>query len=116
LRGEFLKLVEAAQRLTGEPVGMLPPAWRVETAARVVQASQFQPATQLRCPVEPSWSGQLASRFKRSFSSLTTTHIFLLGAFAGVAAAIGALAVGVRLGQCRVRPAEVAATKACLAK
>ncbi len=97
LRGEFLKLVEMAQRLSGEPLGVLPPQWRVENHATLVRTSQFVPATQLRCPVEPSLSGQLSARLRNWWSSLPLTHVFLLGIFAGVAAAVGALVIGVRL-------------------
>ena len=103
LRGEFLKLVEAAQRLSGEPLGMLPPQWRVEHRAELVRTEQFVPTTQLRCPVEPTLSGQISARLRNWWSSLPITQVFLLGIFAGVAAAALASASGVRLAAWQAR-------------
>ncbi len=103
LRGEFLKLVEAAQRLAGEPLSLLPPPqWRREQTAFVKAVNGMAP-TAMRCAVEPSWSGQLTARLRNWWSSLPMTHVFLLGIFAGVAAAVGALAVGVRLAAWQAR-------------
>jgi len=85
LRAEFLKLVEAAKRLSGEPIGMAP-LWLPTQRTALVCGT-----------VEASLAGQFTARLRNWWSSLPIGHVFLLGILAGVAAAIGALVVGVRL-------------------
>jgi hypothetical protein len=91
LRAEFLRLVEAAKRLSGEPVGMAP-LWLPSQRTALVCGT-----------VEPSPAGEFAASLRNWWSSLPIEHVFLLGILAGVAAAIGALVVGVRLAHWRAR-------------
>jgi hypothetical protein len=90
LRGEFLELVRAAQRLSGEPVSVVPiyqpPV--VIGAPRVI----VQPVAASR-PRQPSVFGSLRLWWR----DLQSEDALLIGIVAGVAASLLALAAGVWL-------------------
>jgi len=106
LRAEFLTLVQAAQRLTGEPVGMTP-HWLPTGRAVVIGAPRVgQQPVVIRYVAQPPQTQHYASHLQNWWSSLPVEQVFLLGIFAGVAVAIGALAVGVRLARWQARLAS----------
>jgi hypothetical protein len=96
LRVEFLTLVEAAQRLAGERVGLLPAAWQIDQR-HDAHVPPLAPTIEPYRPGQQSLAGTSISVSNQWGASLPVTHIFLLGIFAGVAAAVGAIAIGVRL-------------------
>ena len=95
LRSEFLKLVEAAQRLAGERVGAIPAGWQL--SRRPIAHATFSPAIETYRPVLRSLATTWTDPKSQWKSSLPLTEVFLLGILAGVAAAVGALAIGVRM-------------------
>jgi Ca-activated chloride channel family protein len=93
LRGEFLELVKAAQRLSGEPIGATPsfPVGQpIVVTPRVVTP---QPIA-LRCGTEPSLTGMYTARLRNWWSGLGSAETFAVGIGAGVAASFLALAAG----------------------
>jgi hypothetical protein len=96
LRTEFLKLVQAAQQLSGEPVGSAP-RWTPAQPAAIVGASPAAVPQVLRCGVEESSSGQFVAHLGNWFWSRPSEQVLLLGIVLGVAVAMAALLAGVRL-------------------
>jgi hypothetical protein len=96
LRTEFLKLVEAAQRLAGERVGAVPAGWQLDRRP-VAHAATFSPAIEAYRPDRRALATTSTDPKSQWKSSLPLTEVFLLGILAGVAAAVGSLAIGVRI-------------------
>jgi Ca-activated chloride channel family protein len=91
LRSEFLELVKAAQRLSGEPIGALP-SFPVQQPVVVTPAFVNPQPSALRCGTEPSLTGMYAARLRNSWSGLGSAETFAVGVGAGVAASFLALA------------------------
>ena len=92
LRGEFLELVKVARQLSGEKVGVAPPAWNTPTRRVVVGA----PRVVNRPAVYQPHVAALPAAGPVSILSLAPERVFLLGLIAGVAVAIvgGVMALG----------------------
>jgi hypothetical protein len=92
VRGEFLELVKAAQRLSGEPVGALP-SFPVQTVAAITPPTPPVPQQVAICgTVDPPPTGMYLVRLRNWWSGLDSQETFAVGIGAGVSVSLLALA------------------------
>jgi Ca-activated chloride channel family protein len=94
LRGEFLELVKAAQRLSGEKVSFASPAWRVPYRAHVPGPVVIGAP---RVGVRPAAYLPRPATTAPPLLGLKTEHIFALGLLAGAALAVVGVLMGLGL-------------------